>query len=173
NMRINGYQFHVDLMAGKEAWDGAKVKAVFNQWKEILPHYSPGALGLTWQEGAQQVVKKQAGMFLLGSFVGQQFTNPSDHAHLCFFPYPAINPKWGQDSLDAPIDGFMLSKGQDSNADAKKLLAYLGSAAAANTYLASDPNDTAANKKASTVHYSALQRKAARLITSATHIAQY
>ena len=74
NMRINGYQFHVDLMAGKHSWNSPQVKAVFNQWKELLPYYSPGALGLTWQEGAQQVVSKQAGMFLLGSFVGQQFT---------------------------------------------------------------------------------------------------
>ncbi len=173
NMRINGYQFHVDLMAGKHSWSSPQVKAVFNQWKELLPYYSPGALGLTWQEGAQQVVAKQAGMFLLGSFVGQQFTNPADHADLDFFPYPAINPKWGQDSLDAPIDGFMLSKGQQDNADAKKLLVYLGSAAAANTYLASDPNDTAANRRASRVHYSALQKKAADLIASAKHIAQF
>jgi multiple sugar transport system substrate-binding protein len=173
NMRINGYQFHVDLMAGKHAWDGAQVKAVFNQWKELLPYYSPGALGLTWQEGAQQIVNKQAGMFLLGSFVGQQFTNPSDYADLDFFPYPAINSKWGQDSLDAPIDGFMLSKGQDNNTDAKTLIAYLGSAAAANTYLATDTNDVAANKRASRVHYTRLQRKAADLIASATHIAQY
>ena len=173
NMRINGYQFHVDLMAGKEAWDGAKVKAVFNQWKELLPYYSPGALGLTWQDGAQQVVKKQAGMFLLGSFVGQQFTNPSDHADLDFFAYPSINSKWGQDSLDAPIDGFMLSKGQQNNADAKALLAYLGSAAAANTYLATDSNDVAANRHASRTHYSALQKKAADMIASAKHIAQY
>jgi multiple sugar transport system substrate-binding protein len=173
NMRINGYQFHVDLMAGKHAWDSPQVKAVFNQWKELLPYYSPAAIGLTWQEGAQQLVAKQAGMYLLGSFVGQQFTNPSDHADLDFFPYPAINPKWGQDSLDAPIDGFMLSKGQQDNADAKKLLVYLGSAAAANTYLASDPNDTAANRRASRVHYSALQKKAADLIANSKHIAQY
>jgi multiple sugar transport system substrate-binding protein len=173
NMRINGYKFHVDLMAGKHSWNSPPVKSVFNQWKELLPYYSPGALGLTWQEGAQQLVAKQAGMFLLGSFVGQQFTNPSDHADLDFFPYPAINPKWGQDSLDAPIDGFMLSKGQKNNAAAKSLIAYLGSAAAANTYLASDPNDTAANKRASTVHYSALQRKAAKLIAGSKHIAQY
>ena len=32
NMRINGYQFHVDLMAGKESWDSPQVKAVFNTW---------------------------------------------------------------------------------------------------------------------------------------------
>ncbi len=112
-------------------------------------------------------------MFLLGSFVGQQFTSPADHADLDFFPYPAINPKWGQDSLDAPIDGFMLSKKPKNLAGAKQLLTYLGSAAAANTYLASDPNDTAANKLASTAHYNPLQKKAAKLIAGAKHIAQY
>jgi multiple sugar transport system substrate-binding protein len=173
NMRINGYQFHKNLMAGKEAWDSAKVKAVFNQWRELLPYYSDGALGLTWQEGAQQVVSKQAGMYLLGSFVGQQFTKPADHADLDFFPYPAINPKWGQDSLDAPIDGFLMSR-KPANADgAKQLLKYLGSAAAENIYLKTDPNDVGANKRASTAHYNALQKKAAKLIGGAKHIAQY
>ena len=42
NMRINGYQYHVDLMAGKQSWDSPQVKAVFNQWTELLPYYSPG-----------------------------------------------------------------------------------------------------------------------------------
>ena len=29
NLRLNGYDFHVDLMAGKEKWTDPKVKAVF------------------------------------------------------------------------------------------------------------------------------------------------
>jgi multiple sugar transport system substrate-binding protein len=173
NMRINGYDFHVRLMAGKEAWDGAKVKAVFNQWREILPHTSQGALGLTWQEGAQQMIKKDAGMYLLGSFVGQQATVAADHADLDFFAYPEINPKHGQDSLDAPIDGFLMSKKAKNSDGAKQLLKYLGSAAAENTYLKSDANDVGANKHASTAHYNALQKKSAALIGSAKHIAQY
>jgi multiple sugar transport system substrate-binding protein len=173
NMRMNGYQFHVDLMAGRESWNSPQVKAVFNQWKELLPYYSDNALGLTWEEGAQQLVKKQAGMYLLGSFVGQQFTNPADHADLDFFPYPAINSKWGQDSLDAPIDGFLLSKRPQNVDAAKALLTYLGSAAAENIYLKTDPNDVGANKNASRAHYNVLQKKAAALIGGAKHIAQY
>jgi multiple sugar transport system substrate-binding protein len=173
NMRINGYDFHVRLMAGKESWDSAKVKKVFNQWRELLPYYSDGALGLTWEEGAQQLVNKQAGMYLLGSFVAQQATKAADHADLDFFPYPAINAKYGQDSLDAPIDGFLMSKKAKNPDAAKALLKYLGSAAAENIYLKSDPNDTAAGKHASTAHYNALQKKAAKLIGNAKHIAQY
>ncbi len=172
NMRINGYDFHVRLMAGKEAWDSPKVKAVFNQWRELLPYYSDGALGLTWQEGAQQLASKQAGMYLLGSFVGQQF-DPSERNDFDFFAYPAINPKWGQDSIDAPIDGVLMSRKAKNPDEAKKLLAFLGTAQAENIYLKSDPNDVAANKRASTAGYNALQKKSAKLIASVKHIAQY
>jgi multiple sugar transport system substrate-binding protein len=173
NMRINGYAFHISLMAGQQAWDGQRVKNVFNQWKELLPYYSQGALGLTWQEGAQQLISKQAGMFLLGSFVGQQATKASDHADLDFFAYPEINPAHGQDSIDAPIDGFIMPKKGKNQTGAKALLSYLGSAAAENIYLKSDSNDVAANKQASTARYNALQKKSATLIASAKHIAQY
>ena len=62
NMRMNGYDFHVRLMAGKARWDSPQVKRVFNTWREILPYTSDGALGLTWQEGAQQLANKEAGM---------------------------------------------------------------------------------------------------------------
>jgi multiple sugar transport system substrate-binding protein len=173
NMRMNGYPFHVRLMAGKESWDSAKVKAVFNQWREVLPYTSQGALGLTWQEGAQQMINKQAGMYLLGSFVGQQATAAADHADLDFFPYPVINPTHGQDSIDAPIDGFLMSKKAKNSAGAKQLLKYLGTAAAENIYLKSDANDVGANKHASTTHYNALQKKAAKLIAGTKNIAQY
>ena len=173
NMRINGYQFHVNLMAGRESWNSPQVKAVFNQWRELLPHYSSGALGLTWEEGAQQLVNKQAGMYLLGSFVAQQATNAADHADLDFFPYPSINSKFGQDSLDAPIDGYLMSRHAKNVTGAKQLLTFLGSAAAENTYLKTDPNDVGASRGASSAHYNALQKKAAKLIAGAKHIAQY
>ena len=47
------------------------------------------------------------------------------------------------------------------------------SATAENTYLKTDPNDVGASKKASPAHYNTLQKKAAALIASAKHIAQY
>jgi multiple sugar transport system substrate-binding protein len=172
NMRINGYQFHIRLMAGKESWDSPQVKQVFQHWQQLLPYYSDGALGLTWEEGAQQLVQKKAGMYLLGSFVGQQATNPADHADLDFFAYPEINSKWGQDSIDAPIDGFLMSRKAKNTTGAKQLLKYLGSAQAENIYLKTDSNDVATNKQA-TPKYNALQKKSAKLIASAKHIAQY
>ena len=45
NLRINGYQFHIDLMAGKEAWTSDKVKKVFDTWAGLLPLHQPDSLG--------------------------------------------------------------------------------------------------------------------------------
>ena len=61
NLRINGYDFHVNLMAGKEAWDSDKVKKVFDTWNRLLPFHQPDALGRTWQEAAQSLQQKKAG----------------------------------------------------------------------------------------------------------------
>lgn len=52
NMRLNGYDFHKGLMAGTEAWTDAKVKKVFDLWRELMPYYQKGALGRTWEEAA-------------------------------------------------------------------------------------------------------------------------
>src|SRR5206468_489091 len=43
NMRINGYDFHISLMAGKESWMDPKVKDVFNTWSKMLPYHQTGA----------------------------------------------------------------------------------------------------------------------------------
>jgi multiple sugar transport system substrate-binding protein len=172
NMRINGYHFHVSLMAGQQRWDSPQVKKVFNTWRELLPFYSPGALGLTWQDGATQLENKQAGMFLLGGFVVSNF-QPANAPDVDFFPFPMINPKWGQDSIDAPIDGYMLSKAPKNLDGAKKLVGYFGTAQAINTYLPLNPGNLGVNKHTNTSKYTPLQKKEAALIAATPHIAQY
>jgi multiple sugar transport system substrate-binding protein len=112
-------------------------------------------------------------MMLLGSFIGEQFTNQADHDDLDFFAYPQINADNGQDSIDAPIDGFMLSKNPRNPDAAKQLLQFLGSGEAADIFLASSPNNVAAMNGANTSKYTALQKKSAEVIGSAKHIAQF
>jgi len=70
-------------------------------------------------------------MFTLGLFVAQQFTAPADLADLDFFAYPEINPTYGQEAVEAPTDGFMVSSKVKNLAGATKLMEFLGSAAAA------------------------------------------
>ena len=171
NMRTNGYDFHKSLMAGEQAWDGPEVKAVFETWRELLPYHAEGALGRTWQDAAQ-TLNKDSAMYLLGSFVGQQFEGKA-FEDLDFFPFPEINPEHGQDAVEAPIDGFMMSKDPKNEEAALALLEYLGGAEAQNTYLKSDPNNVATNNQADTSGYNALQKKSAELISGAKQISQF
>ena len=170
NMRINGYQFHIDLMAHKQAWNDPKVKKVFDTWAGLLPLHQTAALGRTWQEAAQTLQQKKAGMYLLGSFVSQQVDQGKD---LDFFTFPEIDPAIGSDALDAPIDGFMMAKKPTNEAAAKEFLAYLGTPEAATTYGKTDTSDVLANSNADTSFYNDVQKKAAELIGSAKSIAQF
>src|SRR3954451_10679535 len=172
NLRINGYDFHISLMNGKETWTDPKVSKVFDEWKGLLPYHQTGSLGRTWQEAAQSLSAKKTGMYLLGMFVGQQFTGAA-HDDLDFFNFPEIDSNVGSDTLDAPIDGFMISKKPKNEDGARALLEYLASAQAQNTYLKSDPNNIATAKDADTSGYSALQKKAVELINGASNITQF
>jgi len=172
NVRTNGYQFHIDLMAGKQAWTDPKVKQVFDTWRGLIPYHQPGALGRTWEEAAQSLSRKQSGMYLLGMFVGQQFAD-ADRTDLDFFAFPEIDPSIGQDTVEAPIDGFMLSRRPKNEKGAKALLEFLAGPEAVSLYLKSDPNNIAANTKADESGYSSLQKKAVELIGGSKHISQY
>jgi multiple sugar transport system substrate-binding protein len=175
NMRVNGYQYHVDLMAHRETWDDDRTKAVFATWAELLPYHQPGALGRTWQEAAQSVANKEAGMYLLGMFVGEQFQEVSQEARddLDFFAFPEIDPAHGQDSVDAPIDGFMVSKDPENLPAAKELLKFIGTGEAQKFYTDANSNWLATANDADTSGYDALQNKGAELIASASNIAQF
>ncbi|MGI9146421.1 MAG: ABC transporter substrate-binding protein [Chloroflexota bacterium] len=173
NMRTNGYDFHVSLMSGKESWTDPKVKNVFTTWADLLPAHQEGALGRDWQDAAQALIGKQAGMMLLGTFIGEQATVQADHDDLDFFAFPQVNAQYGQDAIDAPIDGFMMAKSPRNPEGAKQLLQYLGTGEAATIFLTSSPNNVAAPKDADTSKYSPFQKKAAELIGSSKSIAQF
>ncbi|WP_327743404.1 extracellular solute-binding protein [Streptomyces europaeiscabiei] len=173
NFRTNGYDFHVELMAGKASWTDAKVRKVFDLWAELLPYHQEGAVGRTWQDAAQTLASKKAGMYLLGTFVAQQFTNKADLDDLDFFAFPEIDPAYGQDTVEAPTDGFMLSKAPKNKQAAFQLLEYLGTAEAEEIYLKADPSVVAASTKADTSSYSPLQKKAYEMISGAKTLTQF
>jgi multiple sugar transport system substrate-binding protein len=179
NLRTNGYDFHVSLMGGKESWTDPKVAKVFENWSTILPYYQPDANSRKWEDGAAAWGKKETGMYLIGTFLASQFDPTKDPKaqeildDIDFFAFPAIDPAHGQDAVEAPIDGFMMAKSPKNEAGAKALLAGLGGAAAVDAYLAIDPSVVAANSKANTSSYNALQKKSAELVGAAKYIAQF
>ncbi|MGW3245743.1 ABC transporter substrate-binding protein [Streptomyces sp. NPDC001070] len=173
NVRANGYDFHVSLMAGKESWTDPKVKQVFDLWRGLMPYHDKGANGRTWQEAAQSLAQKKTGMAVFGlPHPGQQFAE-SDRDDLDFFPFPEIDPRFGQDTVEAPIDGFLMSRKARDKEGSKDLLTFLATPAAEQAYLASDPNNVAVNDGADTSTYTPLQKKAVELVSGAKNISQF
>jgi multiple sugar transport system substrate-binding protein len=173
NMRINGYQFHMDLMHGKESWTDQKVVDVLGHYSQLLPYTQEGAAGRKWEDAAQALIAKQTGMFTLGLFIAQQFTSAADLADLDFFAFPEVNSAFGQQAVEAPTDGFMVSSKPKNLAGAVKLMEFLGSAAGENTYLAIDSSNVAVNSQADTSSYNALQKKAVQFISQAKFLSQF
>ncbi|RRD45194.1 ABC transporter substrate-binding protein [Tessaracoccus sp. OH4464_COT-324] len=173
NLRVNGYDFHVALMAGREAWDGEKVKKVFQVWKQLLPFHQADALGRTWQEAAQGLVQNQSGVYLMGLFLQQQFAAAGIEDDLDFFTFPEVDSAIGAKVVEAPVDGFMLSSRPKNPGLAKELLTYLGSPAAVNVLTKADTSMIAANSAADRSSYNALQLKAVKLIEEAEDLSQF
>jgi multiple sugar transport system substrate-binding protein len=180
NLRENGYQYHVDLMAGKNKWTDPKTVQVFTVWKSLLPFYQTGAAGRLWQDASAGLLAKTTGMMLQPQ-VAETFAaskDPADLADLDFFPWPNHGTQWdAEKALDAPIDGYMLSaKSPNAAADAtvaKAFLAYLGTGAAQMIYAKAEVADIAPASDADQSQYTALQKKQVTIINAAQKLTQF
>lgn len=175
NMRLNGYQFHVDLMAHKQSWSDDKVKNVFKQWSQLIPFYTPGPNGRTWQEAVQlfDAGKTSAMIFQGTDQVGPQVAAAS-LPDLAFFPFPQIDPQYPTDSgIDAPVDGFLMSAKVKNHAGAAALLEYLGSAKAEQTFLKPNPSDVGTATDYDTATYTPLQKASVDTISKTKNLAQF
>ncbi len=181
NLRINGYDFHVDLMAGKEKWTDPKVTAVFQKWAEIVPFHAKDYAGLTWQNAADTLVQKKSGMYLLGLFVSAQFAatkDPKDLEDLDFFPFPALGTQFdAENALDAPIDTWQVSskspKLQDELDAAKAYMEFWAKGSTQVLMFKNQPGLIPTANDADTSTYSPLQKKAQEIVSKATKITQF
>jgi len=173
NLRINGYDFHMQLMQNKVQYTDAKVTDVFKHWAEILPYCQSGANGRIWQDAAKALENKQAGMMFQGSNQVAANYSAANLPDLDFFPYPAINPDHGQDYMDAPADGFILPNKGKNGSSAKKVLEYIGTGPAEVAYLKTDKWDVGLAQNIDTSGYNAIQKKSAQAIAACKNVAQF
>jgi len=176
NMRQNGYDFHIDLMEGRESWADPRVKAVFEIWRDdILPYTQEGAPGRTWQDAAKSMlVDQSAGMYFLGTFAAEQAA-VEDIPDIGFFPFPLLGTEFDSEmGIDAPIDGFALGPNPENPEAAKAFLKCVGTPEAQVAYVTSPGiGSVAVSPQADTSAYSGLQLANAEVLQSAGSIAQF
>ncbi|TME95791.1 MAG: carbohydrate ABC transporter substrate-binding protein [Chloroflexi bacterium] len=183
NLRMNGYDFHVNLLTGAngQKWTDPKVAQVFKKWSEITPYYSPGFKGLTWEQGADQLLRKQAGMYLLGLFVSDEFKasgKQADVDQLDFFAFPDVGSQYdAEKALDAPIDVYMVTKKSPTLSNdlgqAKAFMEFMAKGSTQVLYWKNAPGSIPTANDADTSQYPALTKKAVDIVSKAQKITQY
>ncbi|MDQ2960238.1 MAG: ABC transporter substrate-binding protein, partial [Candidatus Dormibacteraeota bacterium] len=173
DLRVNGYDYHLKLMRHQVPWTDPGVTAVFSQWAELMPHLQSAANGRIWQDAATTLETKKAGMMFQGSNQVAANYAPANLPDLDFFPFPVINAAYGQDYMDAPADGFCLSKSQSNVAGAKAVLEYIGSAAAESGFLQTDHWDVGLANGLVAPTYNAIQKKSVQAIAACKAVSQF
>lgn len=175
NARINGYQFHVDLLGGREKWTDDRVKEVFRHWEMLLPYQNTNVLDLEWDGAMQLLLQKQAGFFHMGSWFGANFKEQSDEDYndLWVVPFPEINPDHARDTIDAPIDGFCVAANGANTAGGKDLIKFAGDMEGVQAMLDTGIPMTSANNGQDTSTYDAFQTQQLAVMNEAKYITQF
>ncbi|MDE2385106.1 MAG: extracellular solute-binding protein [Alphaproteobacteria bacterium] len=128
DMRTNGYEFHMDLTAGKVPWTDPKVKAVFDQWAKVVPYMTANAAAIDWQDAAALLSQGKAANYVMGNFAVDTFKKGGlTNDTLGFMLFPEIT-KGLPRAEEAPTDTFHMTAGAKHKDEAKKFLAYVASA---------------------------------------------
>ena len=175
NARINGYQFHVDLLAGREKWTDAKVTEVFTYWSQLIPYMNPNVLDLEWDGAMQLLLQKKAGSMLMGSWFGGNFLEQSqeDYDDLWIVPFPEINPDNGRDTIDAPLDGIAVAKNGGNPGGGKDFVQFAASIEGVEAQLATGIPLTSANNLQDTSAYDPFQKQQQAVMAEAKYITQF
>ncbi|KOX07903.1 ABC transporter substrate-binding protein [Nocardiopsis sp. NRRL B-16309] len=173
NLRINGPEYHLELLDGAHSWDSPEVRSVFGAWAELLPHHQPDPLGRGINEAQTALVRREAGMMLCGMFLTHVFPEGEDLDDLDCFPFPEFDPEIGADAMEAPVDGFMASAAPRNPEGAHALLAHFGTLEAEELYTAVDPQALPARVDADISGLSPLKAKVKDMVDNAGALTQY
>ncbi|MCP4195556.1 MAG: carbohydrate ABC transporter substrate-binding protein [Proteobacteria bacterium] len=172
NMRLNGPEFHLNLMLGKESYDDPRVRAVFEKWRELFDHncFIDDAAAYSWQEGLDPLNQGDAAMYLMGQFILDSVAEDVQ-PDMDFFRFPIIDPAMPIGE-DAPTDGYFMSVNANNVEGGKEFLAFLGGAEA-QTQVVKELGRLAVNPDVDPALYTPMQQKGLELINGADLVVQF
>ena len=172
DLRINGAEFHRDLLAGKHPFDGPEVKTVMDHYRQLVEYIDPKGRSYSWQDAVTPLASKKAGMYLIGAFISSAV--PADVVDdLDFFRVPIIDPNVPV-AEEAPTDGFFASAKSHNTQGAKDLLSYLASADAQQQFIKlSKSSNLPTSQKVDTSTFSPLVQKGIKHLNDTKQITQF
>ncbi len=172
NMRLNGPEFHLNLMLGKESYEDPRVKAVFEKWNELFEHncFIADAAAYSWQEAIDPLNQGDAAMYLMGQFIMDSVAEEVQD-DMDFFQFPIIDPDMPIGE-DAPTDGFFMSVNAQNVDGGKDFLRFLGSVEA-QTLMVEEMGRLPVHKGVDPSLFTPMQQKGLELIDKADLVVQF
>lgn len=127
NLRLNGAQFHEELMRGKVSYTDPRVRAVFEHWAEMFERncFAEDSAQSTYPVALRQFMFGQAAMYNLGEWLFESIPSQFNPA-FDFFSLPTLNENVERAEIVHLYGAYMLSDTKN-RAAAEDFLAYRGS----------------------------------------------
>lgn len=138
NMRVNGHEWYLRLLDGKESYQDEKVLKAMVHWRTLIEKkaFPENAPAMTWQEAAALLWQGKAAMYLMGNFIASEI--PSElKDQVGFFPFPVIEEAVPPAEV-APTDVIFIPAKAKNKADARLFLRYAASAGAQTAFNAAN-----------------------------------
>jgi multiple sugar transport system substrate-binding protein/raffinose/stachyose/melibiose transport system substrate-binding protein len=173
NMRVNGPEFHINLMLGKESYDDPRVLKVFTDyWQPLIEngYFIEDPAAYSWSEAIPFMLEGEAAMYLMGDFLRDSYPDEEEDK-LDFFRFPIIDPAVPVGE-DAPTDGFLIAAQAQHVDEAKRFIGYLGGVEA-QQFFADELGRLPTNMEVDTSGFTPMQQKGLELIQGADFVAQF
>ncbi|MDB1123535.1 ABC transporter substrate-binding protein [Vibrio algarum] len=125
NLRINGIDFHKQLMSGEADYQSDEVRQVFRYWQYLIENefFIKGHEKYTWKEVLPYLYREKAGMMLMGNFWTSQIPdNLVEEFELIRFPM--IKPEMPFYE-EAPTNVWFIPKNRQNHEGAVRFLTFM------------------------------------------------
>ncbi|MFG2375550.1 ABC transporter substrate-binding protein [Streptomyces sp. NPDC048504] len=171
DIRINGAEYHRQLLAGKHRFDDPEVRKVFDRWQEVLPYFDPNGAAVAFQDATTSLLNGRSGMMLIGTFFADAAPkNALDD--IDFFRFPVIDAKVPL-AEEAPTDGYFASARTGRHDQVIDLMKYLATAEAQEIYIKGSSGTVLPCNPAAKDAGTALVKKGRKHVDSAVEITQF
>ena len=172
NVRLNGYNYHIDLLNGRAKWTDQKTVDVFKQFEMLIPYMNKNVLDISWEGMRDLLLQKKCGAMLMGSWFANDFKAQSqaDYDDLWLVPFPEINPEFGRDSIDAPLDGICVAANGANPEGGAALAEFWGSEEGMNAAIGAGSTDLYCNTRLDTSEYDAFNKQKLAVVAEAKNI---
>ena len=125
NLRVNGFDFHMQVMKGKVSYTDPKIKNAMTQWAELINSgaFNKSHPSLTWQEAMALMWQGKSAMYLMGNFISTEIPK-NLKGKVGFFRFPMFGENTKMAEV-APTDVYFIPSRAKNKEDAKKFLRFL------------------------------------------------